>query len=223
MDRKKINLYTEKQKDYYTNIRYDIIELIPRNPNNKILEIGCGYGATLVELKKLKKADYVVGIDIVDMGQKQNLDDFICCDIEEPENLPFPTNFFDIIICADVLEHLIDPWSTLKKLKKYLKSGGYIISSIPNIREIRTMFTIFLKGDFRYVERGILDKTHLRFFCKKNIINLFNETGFKIERVTYKLPLKRNLVNKVFMGLLEEFVVVQYLIVAINENTEKNS
>ncbi|MGB9756014.1 MAG: class I SAM-dependent methyltransferase [Desulfurella sp.] len=175
------DLYFEKPKNYFSNIRYDILELIKCN-NCKILEIGCGTGATLMELKRLCKANYIAGVDIVDLGQSEKLDKFILGDIEI-EELNFPDKYFDIIICADVLEHLKDPWSTVNKLKKYLKDNGVIIASIPNIREIRTLLSIVIKGDFKYADSGILDKTHLRFFCKKNIIELFKETGFKLEKI----------------------------------------
>lgn len=210
-----MRLYIEKDESYFANTRFDIIDLVPYNKNNKVLEIGCGKGATLLELKRSGKAKYIVGVDIVDLYQEKFLDKFICCNIEnEIYKLPFSENFFDVIICADVLEHLIDPWKVVKGLKKYLKSGGYLIASIPNIREIKTMLSIFFKGDFGYQKEGILDKTHLRFFCKKNIIELFQNAGFNIEKITYKLSQKRSFLNKLSFGLLEEFMVIQYLILA---------
>jgi len=82
------------------------------------------------------------------------------------------------------------------------------------------MITIFLKGDFRYEKEGILDKTHLRFFCKKNMIELFQNAGFIIEKITYKLSKKRNLLHKLSFGLFEEFLVVQYLILARKSSNE---
>jgi len=173
----------------------------------------------LIALKKFNKAQYIAGIDIVDIQEKKSLDRFIRCDIEENvSSLPFPENFFDVIICADVLEHLIDPWKVVKELKRYLKPEGYFIASIPNIREIKTMITIFLRGSFEYSDGGILDKTHLRFFCKKNMKDLFLEADYKIDKITHNFSFKRNLANKLTLGFLEEFFVVQYLIVAQKEN-----
>jgi len=210
-----LTFYLSKEKNYFSHVRDDIIDLIPNNPYNRILEIGCGSGETLYLLKRKNKANYVAGIDIISLEQYKLLDKFICCDIEEKvANLPFPENFFDIIICADVLEHLIDPWKVVKELKKYLKPSGYFIASIPNIREVKTMISIFLKGDFKYTQEGILDITHLRFFCKKNIEELFLGADYKIRKITYKLPPKRNLLNKLTFGFLEEFLVINYLVVA---------
>jgi len=207
-------LYDEKIKEYFSNTRYDIINLI-EGVNHSILEIGCGNGNTLIELKKLGKASYVTGIDIVDLGQTEKLDKFILVDIEKEELNSLNKNF-DIIICADVLEHLKDPWSVLRRLKKFLKSDGILIASIPNIREYKTILSILLEGDFKYCESGILDKTHLRFFCKKNIIELFQNSGFKVAEIIYNLSKhpRRNMFNKITFKIFEEFLVVQYLIIA---------
>jgi len=208
-------IYATKPTNYFSGIRHDIIKLVNCNDCN-ILEVGCGQGNTLIELKKQGKAKFIAGIDIVDLNQSTKLDKFILADIESEENIDLPENYFDIIICADVLEHLKDPWNVLKKIKKFLKQNGMLIASIPNIREIETLFNIFVKGDFKYVEEGILDKTHLRFFCKKNIIELFEKTGYKVEKITFDLstsPIRRPLL-KLSFGMLEEFLVVQYLVVS---------
>lgn len=209
------NIYDKVEDSYFTNIRYDIKALVPENKNNKILEIGCGKGYTLLELKESGKADYIAGVDIVYLDQEILLDKFICCNIEkEVNNLSFCENFFDIIICADVLEHLIDPWNVLRGLKRYLKPNGLLIASIPNIRELTTMITIFFKGDFRYEDSGILDRSHLRFFCKKNIVELFESVGFNIKNIYPNMGAKRRLINRLSFGLLKELLAVQYLIVA---------
>ena len=100
----------------------------------------------------------------------------------------------------------------LRKIRKFLKPNGILLASIPNIREIKTLIDIVIKGDFKYVDSGILDKTHLRFFCKKNIIELFESTGYKIEKITFNLSPKRKLLLKLSLGLLEEFLVTQYLV-----------
>jgi len=77
-------LFESKENLYFSNVRFDIIELVPNN-NNNILEIGCGKGSTLVELKKIGKAKCIFGIDIIDLGQSEKLDKFILSDIETEE------------------------------------------------------------------------------------------------------------------------------------------
>lgn len=203
-------IYEEKLKNYFAIIRDDIIKLISFKDSN-ILEIGCGEGNTLVELKKQGKAKFIAGVDIIDLNQANRLDKFILADIES-DNINLPEEYFDVIICADVLEHLKDPWSVLKKISKFLKPDGILLASIPNIREIKTLINIAIKGDFRYADKGILDKTHLRFFCKKNIIQLFKSSGYKIETISFNLSPKRKFLMRLSFGLLEEFMVVQYLV-----------
>jgi len=200
----------KKNEAYFNKIRSEIVSLIP-SKENKILDIGCGIGGTLLELKKSNKASLLVGVDIHAFETK--LDNFIVGDIEQID-LPYEKGFFDVIICADVLEHLIDPWKTVKRLTEYLKPSGLFIASIPNVRELKTMIKIFLSGDFRYDEAGILDKTHLRFFCKKNSVDLMRQADLMIGRVTFSLCRERNIMNKMSLGLFEEFIVDQYLIVA---------
>ncbi|AWB10356.1 2-polyprenyl-3-methyl-5-hydroxy-6-metoxy-1,4-ben zoquinol methylase [Thermodesulfobium acidiphilum] len=208
------DIYNRKNNKYFSGIRYDIINLI-EGFNHNILELGCGAGNTLVELKKQGKAKNAVGIDIIDLGQSKKLDKFILADIENIE-LNSLNEYFDVIICADVLEHLKDPWSVVRKLKNFLKTDGVLIASIPNVREYRTILSILLNGDFKYVESGILDKTHLRFFCKKNMIDLFESSGLKVCKITYNLHLapRRKVFNKLTLKFFEEFLVVQYLMVA---------
>jgi len=208
------DLYKDKSIEYFSNTRKEIIELINRY-NCNILELGCGTGNTLIELKKCGKAKYVAGIDILDVGQSEKLDKFFPVDIEN-EEIYIPDNFFDIIICADVLEHLKNPWAVLGKLKKYLKTDGFIIASLPNIREFKTLYNIVIRGDFKYENAGVLDKTHLRFFCKKNIICLFSLTGYEIISISpnFSASSKRKLLNKFFMGIFEEFLVEQYIVIA---------
>ncbi len=217
-----MKLYSEKKQTYFQNIRHDIISVIPEKSSNKILEIGAGGGDTLIELKRRKIASEVTGIELMqlkDSNQKNsNIDHFIFGDIETME-FNLQKNHFDIIIIGDVLEHLIDPWNTLKKIYPFLKDGGLLITSIPNIREILTLYSIVIKGDFKYQESGILDKTHLRFFCKKNMISLLKNcslepieiySGLDISKVSYKMKLA----NKLTLGLLKEFFTAQYIIVS---------
>jgi 2-polyprenyl-3-methyl-5-hydroxy-6-metoxy-1,4-benzoquinol methylase len=204
------SMYSDKKDDYYELVREDIIALVPGS-QNRILEIGCGRGNTLLRLKQLDKATEIVGVDI--KKYETGLDKFICGDIEQLE-LSYPENHFDVIIAADVLEHLIDPWSALKKLTSHLKPGGTFIASIPNVRELKTLYNIMIKGTFEYAEFGILDRTHLRFFCKRNIIDLINDAGLKIDAIHHNFTKKRSRLNLLTLGFLKDFLIVQYLVKA---------
>ncbi|MBU1575612.1 MAG: hypothetical protein KJ869_00205, partial [Candidatus Edwardsbacteria bacterium] len=107
----------------------------------------------------------------------------------------------------------------IRKIKRYLGKEGILIASIPNIREFKTICTLFFKGDFRYAEAGILDRTHLRFFCRKNMVELFvNDFEImEIKSVPELLKGEMAWLNKLTLRKFEEFFVIQYIIVARNK------
>ena len=131
----KIQLYIKKDKSYFSNIRWNIIDLIP-DGNHRVLDVGCGDGVTLKKIKELGKASEIYGIEInegIAENLSQDFDKFVIGDIEMMET-QFNENYFDYIIFADILEHLINPSKILNQYKKLLKDDGYIIASIPNIK-----------------------------------------------------------------------------------------
>jgi 2-polyprenyl-3-methyl-5-hydroxy-6-metoxy-1,4-benzoquinol methylase len=214
--------YDKKSTDYFSFIRLDLINLIDRNSSNlKVLEIGAAYGETLHYLKQEGVASEVVGVDLFeDVKNKQNykkLDKFIFGNIEEIELNEYET-YFDLILLPDVLEHLIEPKKVLDKLKKYLTQEGKIILSMPNIRHYSAMNKIFLKGDFKYEESGLFDYTHMRFYCRKNIKELIEASGYAVLKEessikNYKGKSITKIINSLTFGLLEEFFSVQYFYV----------
>lgn len=220
-------MYENKDESYYfSSIRNDLINLIPDfSKECNILEIGCGTGATLKKLKDIGIASRVTGIELypLDQNHYELLDSFF---LENIENMKFPPTMqdaFDIILLGDILEHLIDPWTTLCKIKNLLKKNGRIIMSIPNIRHYSAIKSILLDGDFKYSQDGIFDQTHLRFFTKKNIVELITGASLEIERLTSQFDqenfkCKRYWLNRLTLGIFHDFFVFQYLIVAIKKD-----
>jgi SAM-dependent methyltransferase len=214
--------YDKKGADYYSNIRLDLINLIDKKSQNlKVLEIGAAYGETLFYLKQNGIASEVVGVDIFeDAKNKQNykpLDQFIFGDIEKID-LPEYFQHFDLILLADVLEHLFEPKSVLETLKKYLKEDGKMIISMPNIRYYSALYKIVFKGDFKYEESGIFDYTHVRFYCRKNIQELLETAGYKVLKqessiINYQGKSIAKLINLITFGIFEEFFSTQYFFV----------
>jgi O-antigen biosynthesis protein len=123
----------------------------------------------------------------------------------------FPTEKFDVVTFGDVLEHLRDPWRVLKEVKDILKPNGFVVASIPNIAHGDIRLAL-LQGDFDYAPLGVLDNTHLRFFTKKTVESLFEETGYLIHaEETTRLPLLSgsNLVPKLDPALADSPLVEQ--------------
>jgi 2-polyprenyl-3-methyl-5-hydroxy-6-metoxy-1,4-benzoquinol methylase len=212
--------YEEKEGDYYSNVRQDLLTLLPKNSQNlKVLEIGAGYGATLSFLKKQGIASEVVGVDIPENEGTlgfDNIDEFFYADAEKLD-LSNYKGHFDYIILADVLEHLVHPDEVLQSMKELLNKDGKILVSMPNFRTKQAFYKVFIKGDFSYEESGLFDYTHLRFFCKKNIRTLIEDNGYEVESMisslkAYKGKSLSKIVNLLTFRIFEEFFSVQYLV-----------
>lgn len=175
--------YQDKNAEYYKLSRPELHGFIKEN-QSALLDVGCGAGQLAYELKRNKNITEVWGVEPVkEFGilAEEKLDNVYVMSVEEV--LPqLPNNKFDTIVFADVLEHLVDPESVLKDIKRSLKSTGEIFASIPNIRHW-SIFIQLLEGNWDYTEHGLLDKTHLRFFTKKTIRKLFENSGYHPEFV----------------------------------------
>ena len=201
---------------YYSHGRTDLLALLPEKSKfNNVLEIGCGNGSTGHLLKKENKAAHVYGIEINEKLKTEaakNLDKIIIGDIEKIE-LPFENDFFDCIILADVLEHLNDPWSVLSKIKPFLKTGGIVLASIPNVQHWSVLFNL-IKGKWEYKDEGILDNTHIRFFTRKSLVKMFDEPGFEIKKINSSMGKMIRFINSISFCLLNNIFSFRYLVLA---------
>jgi len=217
--------YQNKPEDYYVHARVDVLQLLKEKSNCSILELGAGGGYTLAEAKRLGIASYVAGVELFPLeGTLQKdaiLDEFHHADLNL-DVLELNQKSFDVLICPDVLEHLVDPWSVLEKWSKYLKKDGLLIISIPNIREMSVMWKIFGQGDFGYTSDGILDRTHLRFFAKKNLFHLPSHQQFHHIEVKAAMHFQngsrwRKWANRLTFGMFESFFTHQWFVTAIKK------
>jgi SAM-dependent methyltransferase len=212
------DLYRDKEQGYFTVARHDLLEMLPPAPPSpeggglRLLELGAGSGATLRAAKALGLASYTVGIDIVEPeAPEPGVDRFLCGNIETME-LDLPRDF-DAVLCADVLEHLVDPWRVVSRLAGHLRPGGVFLSSIPNTRNHRMLRKIVLHGDFGYQDAGLLDRSHLRFFCRHNIRELFEGAGLVVEAMETNMGaygLRHKALDLLTLGRLHDFFVFQY-------------
>lgn len=178
---------------YASSLRFDLLRYIDFKKNNlAVLEAGCGMGTNFAYIKSKNSKAVLCGVELCEETAffAQKYADVRNDDLEKIV-VPEWENKFDYIVMGDIVEHLIDPWSALKKLKVMLKSDGCIIASIPNIMNAVTMYHI-LSGKFTYADSGILDKTHMRFFTKYEIEKLFNDCGYNAEFLGYNQIVGRN-------------------------------
>ncbi len=201
------------QEGYYENSRPEIARLVPSSAIT-ILDVGCGKGLLGTLLKTQIPERKVFGIENIESIANQaakSLDGVLVGEVETMA-ITFPTEFFDCIVFGDVLEHLVDPVAVLRKLRQHLKKEGTIVCSIPNIRH----YTSFLKilGGWEYDDYGLFDRTHLRFFSLRTMKQLLHNAGYVVE---YNEPRiiaskKMKLVNILCLGLLKDFLALQYLL-----------
>jgi SAM-dependent methyltransferase len=101
--------------------------------------------------------------------------DLDCLDLERE----LGDDRFDVVVAADVLEHLKDPLRVARSLTRLLRQDGYFVVSIPNVAHGSVRLAL-LGGHFRYTEQGLLDRTHLRFFTLQSIEDLLDAAGYEI-------------------------------------------
>lgn len=165
---------------YYESTREDMVKYIPQDTKTT-LEFGCGFGGFSALLKERFDAEtWAVEIDKTAAQEAaKKLDRVINADALESLH-KIPNNYFDCIIFFDILEHLVDPYSLLSAVKTKLTKDGVIVASIPNVRFYRNMVDFLIHGNWDYKDKGVLDKTHLRFFTYKSIIKMFSQLGFEV-------------------------------------------
>jgi SAM-dependent methyltransferase len=209
--------YGVKTQDYFSHARREILPLLPRHAP-RALEVGCGAGHTLSLLKQQGLCDWTCGIEISPGAAEQaaqRLDKIVQGNIEAME-LPVEPGSIDLLLCLDVLEHLIDPWETLKRLSTLLSKEGILIASIPNVRNYRALLPLLMRGRWDYEDSGILDRTHLRFFTRATAIELIGSSGLSVELISATNPhtgnWKYHLLNALTMSMVQPYFEFQYLI-----------
>ncbi len=146
---------------------------------SRVLDLGCSGGFLAEELRA--NGHHVTGVDVETIaGVTERVDHFVVADLEAGIPDSVGTDF-DVIIAADVIEHVRDPESLLAEMTKRLAPGGVIVASVPNFGHWYPRARVAL-GVFDYDQRGILDKTHLRFFTRRSLHGLVRRAGLTIRR-----------------------------------------
>lgn len=164
---------------YYCGERRELCSYLPTF-YSKVLEIGCGAGGFRSNLDLQHEYWGVEPTDNIANEAANKLDRVLHGTYEQVSS-QLPEQYFDLIICNDVIEHMLDPESFMRSVRSKLSSNGVIVGSIPNVRFLLNLYELLADKDWRYKDSGILDRTHLRFFTEKSILRLFNENSFRVE------------------------------------------
>lgn len=170
---------------YYSNPRPDVTSRVPETAR-RVLDIGCAVGL-VGETLLMRGVEEVVGLEFDSRAvieASRRLSAVHRMDLEDLDSLRSfiaeNSGSFDCVIMADVLEHLRDPWSTLAAVTPALRSGGAAVISLPNVRVLSVVLPLVVHGRFDYRDRGVLDRTHLRFFTRRTAAQLIEGAGLNI-------------------------------------------
>jgi len=166
-------------ESYFSNARPEMLAFVP-SQRRRVLEIGCGGGAFAQQL--VKDCEYWgvelsasaaerarrVGLDTVLVGEFQNVANDV------------PDGYFDVIICNDVIEHVVAHEAFLNVVRSKLAIGGTLVGSIPNVRYVVNLLEVLVRRDWRYRDEGILDRTHVRFFTETSLRRTLDACGYDI-------------------------------------------
>ncbi len=181
----------DKPSNYFDNVNPTILELVQPSML-KICEFGCGGGALAAAIRAKNPASiHYVGVEIdedaisrakpfLDLAIQCNLDFIPSWDANEVISQALPNNYFDCVIFGDVLEHLREPENVLRQAVTKVKPGGVVIACIPNVQHW-TVFANLVLGSWPQMDSGIFDRTHIRWFAFRDMVNLLNNVGLTIE------------------------------------------
>jgi len=158
-----------------------ILSLLQELPaGSSVLDVGSASGYFGERLAG--KGYYVVGVEQNEAAASVAAafyDEFVVADVEAGLRL---SRKFDVIVLADVLEHLRQPLNVLIHLRDLLSSTGRFVISVPNVANIYVRLSL-LFGRFEYADRGILDETHLRFFTLNSACALVQKAALRVKQI----------------------------------------
>jgi O-antigen biosynthesis protein len=178
-----------QQADHYLDfVNQPLLDMVGAAPQ-RVLELGCAGGMFGLKLKERFPGARVVGIEAGRAAAgvaAKRLDRVICARLEALDFAAegLAEERFDTVIAADILEHLVNPWDLLVRVRSLLAPNAQLLASIPNVRNLGVVAELLVNGRWQYRDRGLLDITHLRFFTLAEIKRMLDETGYACEEYT---------------------------------------
>lgn len=188
---------------YEHHLRPEVAKFLPQTAKKMtVLEVGCGYGHFRKNIRTECEYWGIEPVPSIAQFASSNLEKILVGTFDEIVDT-LPDNFFDCIVCNDVIEHMNNVDDFLQIIKTKMKKEGVIVGSIPNVRYIDNLFRLLILKDWKYEDSGILDKTHLRFFTQKSLIRTFKLNGYVIEELSGINPIniKTDSIKRFFLSL----------------------
>jgi 2-polyprenyl-3-methyl-5-hydroxy-6-metoxy-1,4-benzoquinol methylase len=188
-----------------------VLGLVPDGA--RVLDVGCASGYLGTALAE--RGCRIWGVDQDERALQAAGDAYeevLAVDLERIDELPWAEESFDVVVAADVLEHLRDPMAVLRLLERYLAPDGRLVVSLPNVANASVRLPL-LFGRFAYTDTGILDSTHVRLYTFDTARELVESCGFRVERTcsgsnTFGYLLNRFAAAQPLRGLLAYNVIL---------------
>jgi 2-polyprenyl-3-methyl-5-hydroxy-6-metoxy-1,4-benzoquinol methylase len=205
---------TAAPSGYFANSRPELVAALPR-PIGRVLDVGCGEGQVGRALRA-EGAEWLSGIEIVEAAAdvaREAYDEVLVGPVEDM--LAGATGPFDTFCCYDVLEHLADPYAVLRALRSMAAPGARLHVSVPNARHVSLMRDLILRGTFGYSDWGHRDRTHLRWFTRRDIVAAIEEAGWRVDGVSHPRLRRSAGLDRLTRGRSTEFLVGQWYVLAL--------
>jgi 2-polyprenyl-3-methyl-5-hydroxy-6-metoxy-1,4-benzoquinol methylase len=156
-----------------------VLRWLAQMPSSRVLDLGCAAGHVADSASRYGHT--FTGVDLIEHpGVHGRVGQFVQADLNDGIPSSVGRNY-DVVLAADVLEHVREPERLLDQIEEVMAPGGVLLASVPNFGHwyprIRTA-----TGTFDYDERGILDRTHLRFFTRRSFVRMVSKNGFEVLR-----------------------------------------
>lgn len=171
---------------YFEDLNQGLLRLWKGRTDLDVLDVGCGFATTSQQIQAL--GNRVTGVEQSQEAvpvARQRLSRVVEKDLQDLEGVAAALGgaAFDVIIFADVLEHLAWPRPVLERYLAFLKPGGRVLVSLPNVGLWSVRLAHFF-GRWTYQDTGVLDRTHLRFFTWRTARTMLREAGLRVEGAT---------------------------------------
>lgn len=210
--------YAGKPQSYFAGARSDFIRRLPKDPTASVLEIGCGTGATGALALAQGRCGYYAGVELFEgaAGEARKvLSEVVTGNIETLE-LSWQPSTFDALIFSEVLEHLVEPARVVREMARFVRPGGVVMASSPNIAHWRVIREL-VAGRFNLTDRGVFDRTHLRWFTPTTFAHMFEDAGFRIEWVGPVTPFSKRtqLISRLTKGRSDHLFTTQIAVYGV--------